>query len=241
MARPGNAERERLDSNLRDLASSSPEARQYAIDNLRWMGVPAIRSLIPLLDNREKGIRLAALDAIVGIVEHSRAFKNPDSTAEELPNDVRRLLGTAMPALIRMTEDKDADVRRAGFGVLVGLRDDVPGFDRRIASVVARRISDIDPQIRSSALIDLEIMLDERLIGRNATPGLLGVLREDQNVASRERAAKILGRLGDIRIVPELSRLENEENDPYVRIAIRFAIQDIEQKFRRTRPRRRGD
>ncbi len=172
---------------IRILKYGEPGDRNEASNVLRNIGEPAVAPLIEaLLNDEDAEVRRHAARALP-------QMGNPDN----IPG-----LMSAIPALTKALREEDKGVRASAATGLqnmgTNIRDDVD-TDRRDAAVAAliEALGDEDSEVRSSALMALStIPVESSKHAEAAVPALTRLL-EDQGITNRDRAAWMLGRIGE--------------------------------------------
>jgi HEAT repeats len=152
-----------------------PETVGCAISTLGHLGVPSVTSeVLRYCDHPNDSIRLVTAMALPGL----------------------RGAPEVVPALIRLSRDRDEDVRDwATFGLMNWIEDDTP----EVRQAFLDRLDDPNAAVRGQALLGL---------ARRRVPGTLEAIdREFMREAVYEDAVEAATKLGDPRAAPLLERL----------------------------------
>jgi HEAT repeat protein len=219
------AEPERVWSRLTPFARAEPQHRRLVPDVLRFLGgrpQPLLEPTIELL-----GVMLAepqtpdVLEAIAGAfvdLEHPSAVELLEPLTRHPEPEVRLaavhgllpVASLAIPTLIRLCEDEDAEVRNWATFALAA-RQGEPGAmgfdDSGVRDALERRLSDTEEVVRAEAALGLARRGDRR--------ALPVVLSELERVPEWDHFVEAAELFADPVLLPPLERIQAMENPPF--------------------------
>lgn len=172
-----------------------------------------VEELIAQLKDKDKEVRYTAAEAL-GKIGDKRAVPALIEALKDKDENVRwksaYALGDlgdkkAVPPLIETLKNKGEEwlVRDAAAGVLgceLG--------DKRAIPALIEALKDESKEVRSSALMPLDILLEDMTItikDKRVVPTLIEILKDkDEDGEDQDAAASVLGKLGDERAIPAL-------------------------------------
>jgi HEAT repeat protein/beta-lactamase regulating signal transducer with metallopeptidase domain len=190
-------------------------------------GVDLVATLIVALDDPDRGVRMAALEALARM-EDSRALPgatqalgSEDPAMRVAALQVLSHMGDprALPATLPLLEDPDRRVRVAAAEAVGEFQDSTA-----IAALSKALRDDADPEVRKTAAWALGEIDDSR-----AVPVLMAALSGDTSAEVRATAAWALGEIEDPSALDALGAAVRDENTQVRRQAIE-AIGEIDDR-----------
>jgi HEAT repeat protein len=213
------------------LGDPDPYVRELAILGLGEIGGQGIvPALVPLLSDPEMGVRSVAVSALVHVEGPDAARALVDAAANDPDAHTRGMAigglakgaaerDIAVPALVMLLDDPDADIRESVTWALAELGD-----GRAVAGLVARLAVEPEPRVRNAIVQSLAGFEGEE----GAVEGLLAGLRDD-DPGVRTAAALALGGSDDPRVA---AALVEGLRDPVhqVRLQSAWSLDEIEAR-----------
>ncbi len=207
----GEAMKSVLEEFLSDRKEFVQDARDILV-KLGAVGVPAI--LDEVRKAKDRATRLALADVIKAVGADAAALYAMETQGQESPQALRRLLDIApnigceaqvLEMFRSLLQNPDVGVRLEAVRVLGRLKDG------RADALVCAALQDANAHVVIEAMA-----LAEQTGGEPAMKILLEILRDargtgqDGNMGTREAACRVLGVIGDERIVPDLLEISKK-------------------------------
>ena len=210
-----------------EIPASEREAREKDPAPAQQAGTDPVVALIDALDDPDRQVRMAALEALAGMKD-SRALpgamqalgsEDPEMRVAALHAVSHMGDPVALPATLPLLVDSDHRVRVAAAKAIGEFQDSTA-----IAALSSALRNDTDPEVRKTAAWALGEIDDSR-----ALPALIAALSGDTSAEVRATAAWALGEIEDPSALDALGGAVRDENTEVRHQAIR-AIGEIDDR-----------
>lgn len=238
VTKPGSPSLSRSEvlSLIDQLSISIPDALFDPVSELGIAALVALSQIIDLADDKEEGVREAAVGALgrfgpyvpkAAIPVLSNALNDSSSKVREQAINSLQLMDfaavSALPALIKALGDTDSRMRVGAVVALGAIKPSASPMSFKALLYAVER--DADPDVRWAAAQRVErVIIEHRVELEIVLPTLIGALF-DSHERVRSAVAAALGQLGRgaTNALPKLMELFNSEShrrDPHVALAV---------------------